>query len=118
MAKKSVDGQMDMFELFGSVEELEQKVKGMPETNTVMHRCFARNQTNEEAVVAYLDYNRVYLKDWDKKPMIYQFAGSKEAVDYYVNQLNHFLEDEQVKEVKKPALIEEAVVIRKEEMTK
>ena len=31
MAKKSVEGQIDLFELFGSVEELEEKVKGVPE---------------------------------------------------------------------------------------
>ena len=31
MAKKNIEGQLDMFELFDSVEELEERIKGVPE---------------------------------------------------------------------------------------
>ncbi|MBP3488415.1 MAG: hypothetical protein J6K53_08455 [Roseburia sp.] len=32
MGKKSIEGQLDMFELFDSVEELEERIKGVPES--------------------------------------------------------------------------------------
>ena len=94
MAKKSIDGQMDMFELFSSVEELEQKVKGVHEEETVMRRCFSRSDDGEEAVLAYMDYNKVYLRDWKKKPEIHQFDSAKEAVDFYVEQMERLRKEE------------------------
>lgn len=118
MAKKSVEGQMDLFELFGSVEELEEKVKSVPETfpiqqptAPVMQRCFCSNGQKSTAVVAYLDYHMVYLKEWEKAPVIYQFEDSKAAVDFYVKQLGRFLSDKTVKLQKEQEPLTEAPVI-------
>jgi len=117
MAKKSVEGQMDLFELFGSVEELEEKVKGVPEleklppTAPVMQRCFCSSGQNNTAVVAYLDYNMVYLKDWEDDPVIYQFEHSKDAVDFYVKQMERFLSDKKVKIQKEQEPLVEASII-------
>lgn len=143
MAKKSIEGQMDMFELFGSVEELEENVKGVPEPleepesseeaegqkvpeplaepgrqigkmsgTPVMQRCFCNKEHMGTAVVAYLDYNKVYLKDWEGAPVIYQFGQSKDAVDFYVEQMERFSGDEQTVVQETREALEEAPVIR------
>lgn len=137
MAKKNIEGQMDMFELFGSVEELEENVKGVPEpreeaerqkepepmeetaqqpgkmTGTpVMQRCFCSKERMGTAVVAYLDYNMVYLKDWEGGPVIYQFGQSKDAVDFYVEQMERFSDDKRTVVQEAREALEEAPVIR------
>lgn len=138
MAKKSVEGQMDLFELFGSVEELEEKVKGVPElpedkeTNiagtesevtadvkttkrssdeVVMQKTFLSSTTKQTAVIAYLNYNKVYQKIWEGEPIIYQFEQSKDAVDYYVSQIAQFSEDKQIEVLKEQEALKEATVI-------
>lgn len=146
MAKKSVEGQMDLFELFGSVEELEENVKGVPEVpetlpeegepetpaeeeepsaasksalkgkgafaeQIAMQKTFRNCTTKKTAVIAYLNYNKVYQKDWDEEPIIYRFEQSKDAVDYYVSQLEKFSEDKQVEVLKEQEPLMEASVI-------
>lgn len=133
---------MDLFELFGSVEELEENVKGVPEFgeeqeepemsgqkeraeelpwqdtgeslrecgSPVMQRTFRKQEQKESATIAYLDYNRVYLKDWETAPVIYQFDGTKDAVDFYVEKMQHFLSDKKVKVQKEPEELKEASV--------
>lgn len=124
---------MDLFELFGSVEELEENVKGVPElpkeeaetveTETlfdevkvsveqvVMQKTFRNRTTGKTAVIAYLNYNKVYQKVWDEKPSIYQFEQSKDAVDYYVSQMERFSEDKQIERIKEQETLREAVLI-------
>lgn len=138
MAKKSVEGQMDLFELFGSVEELEEKVKGVPELpedkepniagtesevtadvkttkrssdEVVMQKTFLSSTTKQTAVIAYLNYNKVYQKIWEGEPIIYQFEQSKDAVDYYVSQIAQFSEDKQIEVLKEQEALKEATVI-------
>ena len=129
MAKKQIEGQMDLFELFDSVEEFEEKIKGVPQppalvskTDTsgvvgktgtpVMKKGFYDTEQNMSAVVAYLDYNQVYVKGWgNAEPVIYQFEQSKEAVDFYLKQLEFFLRDRRkLKVEEEPAVLPEAVV--------
>lgn len=138
MAKKSVEGQMDLFELFGSVEELEENVKGVPELpedtelniagtepeaesdvkttkrssdEVVMQKTFLSSTTKQTAVIAYLNYNKVYQKIWEGEPIIYQFEQSKDAVDYYVSQMAQFSEDKQIEVLKEQEALKEATVI-------
>lgn len=139
MAKKQVEGQMDLFELFDSVEEFEEKIKGAPQppalvsksgtsgvvskTGTpVMKKGFYDTEQNMSAVIAYLDYNQVYVKGWgNAEPVIYQFEQSKEAVDFYLMQLEFFLKDRRKLRVEEePAVLPEAVVMpwSKEESVK
>lgn len=63
MAGKNVEGQLELFSLFDSVEELEQKIKGAGlkevQGEPVMEQCYRHRDTGETAVAAYLDYNRV-----------------------------------------------------------
>ena len=65
MAGKNVEGQLELFSLFDSVEELEQKIKGAGlkevQGEPVMEQCYRHRDTGETAVAAYLDYNRVYV---------------------------------------------------------
>lgn len=127
MAKKSVEGQMDLFELFGSVEELEENVKGVPELSeeeklssvtakvenqqAVMQKTFRNRVTKQTAVIAYLDYNKVYQKLWDEEPMIYQFEQSKDAVDHYVGLIGQLFEDEQSEVIKDQETLREAKLL-------
>lgn len=136
MAKKSVEGQMDLFELFGSVEELEENVKGVPElaeeevqselvTNeklssvtmklgnqpAVMQKTFRNRVTKQTAVIAYLNYNKVYRKIWDEEPVIYQFEQSKAAVDYYVELIGQLFEDEHSEVLKEQEKLQEAKLL-------
>lgn len=135
MARKSIEGQIDMFELFGSVEELEENVKGVPElydlpkeqavqeapaamemwqpsAAPVMQRSFRSDEKKSTAVVAYLDYNMVYLQDWEKKPVIYQFEHARDAVNFYVSQMERFLCDKTGKVQKEQEALQEASVIK------
>lgn len=136
MAKKNVEGQMDLFEIFGSVEELEENVKGVPELSeaeapaemftkeklssatmklenqqAVMQKTFRSRTTKQTAVIAYLNYNKVYQKIWDEEPVIYQFEQSKDAVDYYVGLIGQFFEDEQAEVLKAQETLQEAKVL-------
>ena len=92
MAGKNVEGQLELFSLFDSVEELEQKIKGAGlkevQGEPVMEQCYRHRDTGETAVAAYLDYNRVYVADWGRKPLLYQFDSTKEAVGYYADWLD------------------------------
>lgn len=114
MAKKNIEGQLDMFELFDSVEELEEHIKGMPELTPegkpVMQKSFARNGQSAVATVAYLDYHMVYVADWGEEPVIWQFEQSKDAVDFYVEQIERFSSEEQVTMQKKQANLQKACV--------
>ena len=141
MAKKSVEGQLDLFELFSSVEELEESVKGVPEPEEeleveaepeagdaakrdvtsaeqriqaegtpVMQRSFRNVETEESVVVAYLNYNMVYLKDWQGEPIIYSFDSSKDAVDFYVGQMERLSGNKKVEIQKEQCPLEQAVV--------
>ena len=141
MAKKSVEGQLDLFELFSSVEELEESVTGVPEPEEeleveaepeagdaakrdvtsaeqriqaegtpVMQRSFRNVETEESAVVAYLNYNMVYLKDWQGDPIIYSFDSSKDAVDFYVGQMERLSGNKKVEIQKEQCPLEQAVV--------
>lgn len=109
---------MELFELFGSVEELEVNVKGVPEpekeleecADPVMQRTFRKQGQRGSATIAYLDYNRVYLKDWEMPPVIYQFDGTKDAVDFYVEEMQHFLSDKKVRVQKEPEELAKASV--------
>ena len=155
MAKKSVEGQLDLFELFSSVEELEESVKGVPELEDgldgeaeleeeakqeeeaeseeepmaavssepsrisgeqrqpegtpVMQRSFRNTETDASTVIAYLTYNMVYLKDWQSEPVIYEFDSSKDAVDFYVGQMERLSGDKKVKAQKEQCPLEKAV---------
>lgn len=115
MAKKSVEGQMDLFDLFGSVEELEEKVKGVPakleNQQAVMQKTFCNRVTKQTAVIAYLNYHKVYQKIWDEEPIVYQFEQSKDAVDYYVSQIGLFLDDKQIELLKEQETLMEAKVL-------
>lgn len=112
MARKSVEGQLDLFELFSSVEELEESVKGVqwqPDGAIVMRRSFRNMETEETAVIAYLNYNMVYLKDWQRDPVIYEFDNSKDAVDFYVGQMESLSGNKKVKVQKEQCPLEQAV---------
>lgn len=118
---------MDLFELFGSVEELEENVKGVPELpeeelatvktaklgneQAVMQKTFCNKVTRQTAVIAYLNYSKVYQKIWDDEPVIYLFENSKDAVDYYVSQMAQFSEDKQVEVLKEQEALMEARLI-------
>ena len=50
-------------------------------------KTFINELTDDFATVAYIDYNMVYFKDWNAPASLHRFDTSKEAVDYYMEQL-------------------------------
>lgn len=52
-----------------------------------MQKTFLNTETDDFAVVAYIDYNMIYLKDWNAPAVLRKFDNTKEAVDYYMNCL-------------------------------
>lgn len=53
-----------------------------------MHRTYATGNGTVE--IAYIDYSKVRLCEPGKEPVIKEFATTKEAVDYYVEQMQKF----------------------------
>lgn len=61
------------------------------EWKIVMQKQFEKKDRKQSAAVYYLDYNQVAVTDWgEKKARVYLFENTKEAVDYYIEQLNLF----------------------------
>ena len=116
MAGKNVEGQLELFSLFDSVEELEQKIKGAGlkevQGEPVMEQCYRHRDTGETAVAAYLDYNRVYVADWGRKPLLYQFDSTKEAVGYYADWLDRHASDEAAVAAELPEALQKAAAVR------
>lgn len=141
MAKKSIEGQLDMFELFDSVEELEERIKGVPEPvedeagQGALSREKEPGQETESsavwqpsgrkpvmqktfrlgdmsATVAYLDYNMVYVAGWEDEPVLWQFEQSKDAVGFYVERLEAFAAENGVRVSEEQETLREARVIK------
>lgn len=143
MARKQVNGQLDLFAYINSIQTTEhfgdmEMVSLMPEdveetaiaqpddsdsqpeiieeefqidispsavynekeentSDLVMAKYFV-SQNNEEAFVEYRNYNRVIIRSIGEEVKEYHFDSSKEAVDFYVNIMYHFLDDKNLKE--------------------
>ena len=48
----------------------------------------------EKIEIAYINYNKVRITKGMDAPLIKEFASSKDAVDYYVEQMQEYEEDE------------------------
>lgn len=60
-------------------------------TNFSERPIMRRSYTTPEGIIeiAYLSYNKVRLSEPEKEPVITEFLSSKEAVDYYVEQMQN-----------------------------
>ncbi len=136
MARRSMTGQLNMFDLFNSMDPIEPgevemvslvpdfeeepllvvipeataepEVEELPEVEE--EKLLVRNEQTEENVamsrsyvlsgkkieIAYINYNKVRITRGDEAPIIKEFASTKEAVDYYVEQMQELVEDEEV----------------------
>ena len=141
MARKSVIGQINMFELYDTsigdvemvslmpsieepepveevkeikevevIEELEviEEVEVIEEPETVeepenrsvlgddaavvMSRSYEK--AGEKIEIAYMNYNKVRIIKGNESPEIKEFSSSKEAVDFYVQEMQALEEDE------------------------
>lgn len=52
-----------------------------------MQRTFVNPGDDDFAMVAYIDYNMIYWKDWNSPASLRRFEHAKEAVDFYFEQL-------------------------------
>ena len=60
--------------------------------NVAMSRTYVVNQ--EKIEIAYINYNKVRITRGNQTPILKIFASSKEAVDYYVEQMQEYEIDE------------------------
>ncbi len=65
-----------------------------------MQRTFLNTIDGDFAMVAYIDYNMVYLRDWNAPASLRKFADSKEAVEYYMTQLGRIRDAKNVEMAK------------------
>lgn len=129
MARKSVIGQINMFELYDtsigdvemvslmpSIEEPEhieavkeiKEVEIIEETEKVEEKTTSKVVGDDGAIVmsrsyekagkkieiAYMNYNKVRIIKGNESPEIKEFSSSKEAVDFYVQEMQALEEDE------------------------
>lgn len=132
MARRSMTGQLNMFDFFNSMdsgapgevemvslvpnfdEELEQvevpKSVMEPEVVEVPVQVVEKPQEVWEAEkvamyrsyeidgkkieIAYINYNKVRITRGNEAPIVKEFASTKEAVDYYVEQMQELEIDE------------------------
>lgn len=129
MARKSVIGQINMFELYDtsigdvemvslmpSIEEPEhieavkeiKEVEIIEETEKVEEKTTLKVVGDDGAIVmsrsyekagkkieiAYMNYNKVRIIKGNESPEIKEFSSSKEAVDFYVQEMQALEEDE------------------------
>ena len=77
-------------------EEIELEIPEMKterkHENIAMSRSYTRNGLVTE--IAYINYNKVRITKGDARPIIKEFASTKEAVDYYVEQMQELEADE------------------------
>lgn len=129
MARKSVIGQLNLFELYdtsiGDVEMVSlmpsieapehieavkeiKEVEIIEETEKVEEKTTLRVVGDDGAIVmsrsyekagkkieiAYMNYNKVRIIKGNESPEIKEFSSSKEAVDFYVQEMQALEEDE------------------------
>lgn len=63
-----------------------------PRENVAMSRNYEIN--GEKIEIAYINYNKVRITRGEGAPEIKEFASTKEAVDYYVEQMQELEADE------------------------
>ena len=55
-----------------------------------MQKTFVSARDDDFAMVAYIDYNMVYYKDWNAPASLRKFEQAKAAVDFYITKLTQF----------------------------
>ena len=78
----------DASEELGEVYVEERKTEDAKKNGWVMHRTYKCSKG--EAIIAYLDYHKVYVKDVNQKEQTYSFQNAKEAVDFYVEKMQMY----------------------------
>lgn len=78
----------DASEELGEVYVEERKTEDAKKNGWVMHRTY--KCAKGEAIIAYLDYHKVYVKDVNQKEQTYSFQNAKEAVDFYVEKMQMY----------------------------
>lgn len=55
--------------------------------HAAMQKTYLNPEDGDFATVAYIDYNMVYVRDWNSPVSLRKFDSSKEAVEYYLEQM-------------------------------
>ena len=116
MAKKNLSGQMSVFDFFRDLENeipnngqvemnsfvpceedvssIENKVSKVDDKDIVMRKVILSDNDGDNIIISYANYNKVIVEKSNEAARIYQFDTSKEAVDYYIEQINQLKEPE------------------------
>lgn len=57
------------------------------EMHASMQKTFLNPADGDFATVAYIDYHMVYFRDWNSPASLKRFEASKDAVEYYMTQM-------------------------------
>ncbi len=69
--------------------EIKQKKKVIlaRDMRACMQKTFLNPVNDDFAMIAYIDYNMVYLRNWNEPARLRQFEEAKDAVAYYIEQI-------------------------------
>lgn len=90
-----VEGQLDLFEAMERAaaavdrmteEKTEDVIRGA-DMHASMQKTFLNPADGDFATVAYIDYQMVYVRDWNSPASLKRFENAKDAVEYYMTQM-------------------------------
>ncbi len=67
--------------------ESKDKIRGY-DMHASMQKTFLNPGDGDFATVAYIDYQMVYFRDWNSPASLKRFENSRDAVEYYMKQLD------------------------------
>lgn len=87
-------GEVEMVSLVPEYEEEPTPVmeRSVDAEKVAMSRRYVVDGLSVE--IAYINYNKVRIKKGEDAPILKEFPSSKEAVDYYVEQMQEYEKDE------------------------
>ncbi len=98
--KKLKSGKDDKEPYAGSLKKQDMKKSAdcirSSEMHAAMRKTFLNPEDGDFAMIAYIDYHMVYVRDWNAPATLRKFDNSKDAVEYYMEQLERIREQEGV----------------------
>lgn len=71
----------------GQKKNREDKIIRGCDMHASMQKTFLNPKDGDFAMIAYIDYNKVYIREWNSPAALYTFEESKKAVDFYIDKL-------------------------------
>lgn len=84
---KTESGEKSAKAVTGQKKNKEDKIIRGCDMLASMQKTFLNPEDGDFAMIAYIDYNKVYIREWNSPAALYTFEESKKAVDFYIDKL-------------------------------